>query len=158
MEHSKHIWRGAILLTVVLTALVVGRHFLIPQSFGEMGHFRGDALYELMALPPVHGAPGACAECHDGIAAAKAQGGHRTVECEVCHGPLAGHVQDGEKIADMPVDRSWQRCAQCHRYLAARPAAMPQIDLREHLDLGPQDPVPAEACLDCHDRDAIHSP
>ena len=158
MEHSKHIWRGAILLVLVLVAVVLGRHFLVPPSFGELGFYRGDALYGFMEPAPRHGAPGACAECHDDVAAAKAAGGHAAVQCETCHAPLATHVVDGDVIAPMAVDRSWRLCAYCHRRLEARPAAVAQIDLHEHLELEPGAAIPAEACLECHDRDAIHSP
>ena len=158
MEHSKHIWRGAILLVIVLAGVVVGRHFMVPESFGEMGYYRGDALYEFMDKEPEHGARGACGECHDDIAAAKSAGKHAPVQCEVCHAPLATHVRDGDVIAEMAINRSWQLCAVCHQELVARPATIAQIDIREHLELGPEDALPEQACLDCHDVDAIHSP
>lgn len=158
MEHSKHIWRGAILLAVLLGGVVLGRHFLVPPSFGEMGFYRGDALYEFMDKAPEHGGSQACAECHDDIAAAKAKGKHAVVQCEVCHATLATHVKDGDKVGDMAVNRSWQLCAYCHRALNARPGGIAQIDLREHLELGANDPIPEQACLECHDKDAIHCP
>lgn len=158
MRHTKHIWRGAILVAAVMAAVIVGRHFLVPASFGEMGFFRGDALYEFMDMPAQHGAPGACAECHDDVAAAKAEGRHAGVQCEVCHATLASHVRDGDKIADMAINRSWHLCAYCHQQLTGRPAAVAQIDLRAHLELGPGEPIAEQACLECHDQDAIHSP
>lgn len=158
MEHTKHIWRGTILLLVVMIGIVIGRHFLVPESFGEMGFFRGDALYEFMEKAPEHGAPGACAECHDDIADAKAAGAHARVQCEVCHAPLSTHVREDDKVADMVINRSYRLCAYCHQELVARPAFMPQIDLREHLELSRDAIIPEEACLDCHDADGIHSP
>ena len=158
MEHTKHLWRAAILLGIILTAVVVGRHFLVPDSFGEMGYFRGSALDEFLVKPPEHGGTAACAECHDDIADAKASGGHASVQCEVCHAPLTTHVVDDEKVADMDIDRSYTLCAYCHRRLIARPPDIPQIDLHQHLELAPGAIIPAEACLDCHDTDGIHSP
>lgn len=158
MEHSKHIWRGAILLVVLLGFIVLGRHFLVPASFGEMGFYRGDALYEFMDKEPEHGGSRSCAECHDDVAAAKESGRHAAVQCEVCHAPLATHVRDGDKIGDMAVNRSWQLCAYCHRALKGRPAGIAQIDPHEHLELAAGDPIPEHACLECHDQDAIHSP
>jgi len=158
MEHSKHIWRAAILLVVVLTGVVVGRHFLVPKSFGEMGFYRGDALYEFMDKTPEHAGADACGECHDDIAAAKAKGKHASVQCEVCHAPLTTHIRDGEKVADMAINRSWHLCGYCHLKLNARPSSIAQIDLREHLELDPDAPIPDQACLECHDQDAIHSP
>ena len=156
MEHTKHIWRAAILLVVVLVGVVVVRHFLVPASFGEMGFYRGDALYEFMDKAPEHGGQAACAECHDDIADDKAGGAHARVQCEVCHATLTTHIRDDDKYADMAVNRSWQLCAYCHRRLVARPNWMPQIDLAEHLELAPGAAIPEEACLECHDM--IHNP
>jgi hypothetical protein len=158
MEHTKHIWRAALLLVVLLTAVVVGRHFLVPASFGEMGYYRYDALFEHMAKEPRHGDPDACGACHEDVAAAKADGAHAPVSCEACHDALATHVKDDEKIADMRIDRSWQLCANCHQKLDGRPAFIAQVDLTEHLELQPGQPVPDEACVACHDTDAIHHP
>jgi hypothetical protein len=156
MKHTKHLWRAAILLVFALSAIVVGRHFVVPASFGEMGFYRGDALYEFMDKAPEHSGTAACAECHDDIADEKAAGAHASVECEVCHHTAASHIRDDDKFADMAIDRSWKLCAHCHRYLVARPATMPQINLAEHLELAPGEAVPDEACLDCHDD--VHSP
>ena len=158
MEHSKHLWRAAVLLAFALVGIVVGRHFLIPPSFGQAGYYRYDALFELMAKEPVHGGPDACADCHDDIAAAKASGRHAPVKCEVCHDTLASHVRDGGKIADMRINRSWELCAYCHQKLPGRPALVAQVDLLEHLELSPGQPLPAEACVQCHDADLIHHP
>lgn len=158
MEHSKHIWRAAFLLVFVLTGVVVGRHFLIPPSFGQAGYYRYDALFEHMAKEPRHGAPDACVECHDEIAAAKASGKHAPVKCEVCHDTLATHVKDGDRYAEMRINRSYELCAYCHQKLAGRPSLVAQVDLVEHLELSPGQPIPAEACVQCHDADMIHHP
>ena len=158
MEHTKHLWRAAIILLVLLVGGVVARHFMIPDSFGEKGYYRYDALFDYMAKEPQHGSPDACAQCHDEIAAAKATGAHSVVKCEVCHDTLATHVKDDEKIGDMRINRSWELCAYCHQKLIARPATIAQVDLMEHLELSPGQPIPAEACVACHDKDAIHHP
>lgn len=158
MEHTKHLWRAAILLILLLLVVVVGRHAAIPDSFGELGFYRSAALDEFMDKELEHGAPDACAECHDDIADAKATGGHASVQCEVCHTTLSSHVREGEQVAEMLINRSYRLCAGCHQALRARPADMVQIDLREHLELEPDEVIPAEACLDCHDVDSVHSP
>jgi hypothetical protein len=158
MEHTKHIWRAAFLLIAVLTFVIVGRHFLVPKSFGQAGYYRYDALFEHMDKEPRHGAPDACADCHDDIAAAKASGKHAPVQCEVCHDVLASHVKDGDKFADMRINRNWELCAYCHQRLVGRPALIAQVDIREHLELASGQAIPAEACVQCHDKDAIHHP
>ena len=158
MDHTKHIWRAVFLLFLVGGSAILLRHFLIPPTFGEMGFYRYDSVFEFTAKEPRHGSPEACAECHQDMAAAKAQGGHAAVACEVCHAPLATHVTAGEKTADMVIDRSYTLCAYCHQKLRARPADFVQIDLHEHLDLPQGSRIPPQACLECHDTEGIHSP
>ncbi len=158
MEHTKHLWRIALLLGLLLSSIVVVRHFLVPDSFGEEGYYRYDALFEESAKELIHGAPDACAECHDDVAAVKAAGSHAAVRCEVCHAPLATHVKDGEVVAPMKINRSYKLCALCHQRLVARPAGIAQVDLREHLELGPEDAIPHEACVECHGGDSAHNP
>ncbi len=85
-----------------------------------------------------------------------AEGAHAVVRCELCHGPVTLHanLDEGEKIADMPVRRSRELCELCHRELDARPAGFAQVDVREHLtEMGGE--LTADACFDCHDP---HSP
>ncbi len=158
MEHTKHIWRISLLLVLLLAGGVLGRHFLIPESFGKAGFYRYNALIELMAKEPRHGAAGSCADCHDDKTAAKAEGKHSGVQCEVCHDVLSSHVLDDEKINDMAINRSYQLCANCHQELVARPDGMVQINLIEHLELEPSQAIPKEACLECHDSDEVHRP
>lgn len=158
MSHTKHLWRAALLLVAVGLVGFTGRHFLIPESFGEAGFYRYDSLGEFMAQPVVHGGSASCAACHEDAATAKAAGKHAGVSCEVCHGPLAGHVKDDAVIAPMPVNRSHELCAYCHQTLKARPRAMPQVDIPEHLGaleaLAPGEAIPEGACATCHD---VHS-
>ena len=158
MEHSKHIWRMSLLLIVLFAAGILGRHFMVPKSFGEAGFYRYDALVELTDKTARHGPVGSCGDCHDDKAAAKAEGKHAHVQCEVCHDVLSSHIKDDDKYADMAINRSYQLCAYCHEKLIARPVAVAQINLMEHLELDPSQAIPEEACLECHDSDAIHSP
>ena len=158
MEHTKHIWRITLLLALLFFAVVIVRHFLIPDSFGEMGFYRYGALFEESNKEIVHGPPGSCGECHDDVSSATAAGGHSGVRCEVCHAPLTTHVKDGEVIGPMAINRSYKLCEYCHRLLLARPATVVQIDIREHLELGPDEAIPHEACAECHDADSVHSP
>jgi len=157
MEHTKHIWRAVLILLVLLVAAVVSRHFLIPESFGEQGFYRADTLHELREQAVVHASAGACAECHADIAETIAASHHATVSCEVCHAPLSYHAANGEKIADMPVNRSHELCALCHQTLDARPATFKQVDIIQHLgDMDVVDPgqeIPAGTCVTCH---AVH--
>ena len=159
MEHTKHLWRaGAIAVFLTLAALLV-RHLLVPESFGVDGFYRYDSLGEFMSKPVIHGGQASCEPCHSEQFETKMAGSHASVTCEVCHGPLARHVAEGAKTADMPVIRSHRLCAWCHQELVARPADMPQVDIVEHLrdfEMIPEDgALPEGICAECHD---VHDP
>jgi hypothetical protein len=159
MIHTKHLWRAALLLVVFGGAAFVGRHVLIPETFGAAGFYRYGSLAEFMNQPVRHGTSASCTSCHAEIATAKSEGKHAGISCEVCHEPVVVHATEQEKTAPMPVNRSHGLCAYCHEQLQARPAAMPQIKIRQHLVtlevIGPQDEIPEGVCGTCHD---VHSP
>ncbi len=156
MQHTKHLWRAGLLVISMAFALLFGRHFAVPASFGDEGYYRADSRLELMAMPRVHGAPGDCTRCHEKQQAAHASGKHAKVSCEVCHAPLTDHVAADKKIADMPANPTYQLCLLCHLKLAARPAAFPQIVLQDHLvEVGAieaGEPIPPRACVPCHEN------
>jgi len=156
LVHSKHVFRAAILLLAVVIAMVLGRSLFVPETWGEFGQYRGAAVAEHRDKPIRHGGNEACATCHDAEYANLSSGEHASVQCELCHGPVASHVdlEEGELVAEMPIRRSRELCELCHRHLEARPAEFPQIDVREHL-LAAGAELTDDACFDCHDP---HSP
>jgi formate-dependent nitrite reductase cytochrome c552 subunit len=131
---------------------------MVPETFGDLGYYRAASLAEYMAQPLVHGGRNSCAGCHEKQQATHDAGKHRTVPCETCHGPLADHVTDGKKSADMPTDPTRRLCDYCHEYLRARPQKplkFPQVVGQEHLvavgALEPGEPLPPRACaVVCH--------
>lgn len=150
MEHSKHLARMIILVVLVLVVFHIARTLFTPSSFGKYGHYRADNVTEQMAEPVVHGGAASCEACHAERNAQLRGGAHATVECEVCHAPLASHVKDSGKIGEMPRNRSHALCLRCHDKLDARPERFPQIQVDEHLEkmgatMGP------EVCVGCHD-------
>lgn len=154
--HAKHVFRAAILLLVALVAMVLGRSLFVPDTWGQFGPYRGAAVAEHRNKPIRHGGNDACAMCHDAEHAEHAAGVHAGVQCELCHGPVAFHVdlEEGEVLAEMPVRRSRDLCELCHRWLEARPPDFPQINVRDHLmDNGVE--LTPDACFECHDP---HSP
>lgn len=154
--HTKHVFRAAILLLAVVGSLLLGRSLFVPKTWGEFGWYRGAAVAEHRARPVRHLGDETCAMCHENEFTEHAAGVHAVVRCELCHGPLVLHanLEDGEKIADMPIRRTRELCELCHRRLDARPASFPQIDVREHLTAQDIELTP-DACFDCHDP---HSP
>lgn len=157
MEHARHVFRALLVLLVVIVAVSLGRGLLRPASYGRYGPYRADNVAEQARIrPPQHGGAQSCAGCHAAQAEKRAAGRHLTVNCEVCHGPVAIHAADGKRTAAMPVDPSFTLCARCHRRILGRPEAFPQVVLDQHVrDQGGTLPLQGRACLDCHDP---HSP
>lgn len=154
LKHTKHIFRVSILLAFVLVALVLSRDLFVPESWGEYGWYRGNAVLEHSQHTVVLQGDVACGECHEDEYDLKAAGGHTTVRCELCHAPYPQHIADGEVIAEMPIPESYELCTRCHRFLAARPEGFPQVNPQQHLadnEVEFSDTV----CTECHDP---HSP
>jgi hypothetical protein len=152
MEHARHVFRVLLVLVVGVTAVVLGRALLVPRSYGIYGAYRADNVVEQAHVrEPRHAGAESCAPCHAKQAQARSAGGHKAVSCEICHAPLATHVQGGAVKARMPVDRSYQLCARCHRKIAGRPEKFPQVVLDQHVPAA----LEAGVCLQCHDP---HSP
>jgi hypothetical protein len=126
------------------SGLAAARHYLIPPTFGELGHYRAAAIDLMTARKSKFAGPATCAECHDEIAAKRASGNHRTLSCEVCHGPSALHATDLEPNPVIPQPRKF--CPVCHAYDPSRPTGFAQIDPVGHN--------PLKACTKCHDPHA----
>lgn len=130
-----------VVLVVVVAALVTARRLLIPKDFGEHGHFRTSAVEANVSHEMQYAGHEICSDCHDDIVETKAQGYHRDVACEVCHGPAALHVEDDEAI-ELMVPRGRGYCPLCHEYLPSRPTGFPQIVSESHNPIKP--------CIECH--------
>jgi len=129
------------LFVLVGAALVVVRHFLIPPSFGELGHFRADVLDTIVAQEIRYAGHQACKECHDDVYEVKNESYHKGVSCEVCHGASYEHTQS--PVDHTPrIPRGRKTCTICHSYNPSRPTGFPQIDPLTH---NPNDP-----CMSCH--------
>lgn len=134
--------RVLFLFAVVVAALAVVRDVFVPTSFGEIGHYRADAIPSIAAQPIRYAGLRACAECHDDVIEVKSGSYHRGLTCEGCHEAAVGHVEDPTEIPPvMPSGR--QTCLRCHEYLSSRPTGFPQIIERIHN--------PMEPCASCHD-------
>jgi len=153
MEHTKHLWRAASILLVLGAAGIITRHFLIPVSFGKNGFYRANSLDDHRSQPIAHGGSSSCKKCHEEEFKTIHEGKHASVQCEVCHGPLEAHVRGGEKWADMPVNQSHEMCAYCHQKLVARPQAVSQVRIPEHLfekeAVAPGAEIPEGVCNEC---------
>ncbi len=141
--------RLGIVFGLMVAALLVARQFLVPQTFGRLGHYRAAAVDEVAAAKVKYAGREACAVCHGDMVAKNQAGRHRDVACEVCHGPAAAHVDaPTERHPIKPRQRKF--CTLCHAYDPARPTGFPQIDPATHN--------PAKPCMGCHDPHAPETP
>jgi hypothetical protein len=131
----------AVVFIVAAFAFLGLRGLVVPKSFGQYGHYRGDALKEIAARPVVHAGQAACADCHDDVLQMKKAGKHASLSCEGCHGPQARHAADPTAVTPQkPITEAL--CARCHDHNVARPANFPQVNAKEHSG--------GAACGDCH--------
>lgn len=151
-----HVVRVGVVLVVLVAGGLIARTMLVPETFGDFGHFRGAALEELANIrEPLHQGAKVCQECHDDVFALHEKDVHKTVQCENCHGPAKRHVafmrgeapDDGTTQIEMP--KTKELCLTCHRRLAARPTNFPQIQPEEHFDMVEVN-EPSTPCFSCH--------
>ncbi|MCZ7583202.1 MAG: hypothetical protein M5R36_07615 [Deltaproteobacteria bacterium] len=81
------------MLILAVAAGLTVKQLMVPKSFGDVGHYRADALPMLANIyPPVHQGREACEECHPDVLEGYRKDVHRTVQCENCHGPADRHI------------------------------------------------------------------
>ena len=134
--------RLPILLVLLVIALLVIRSMLVPSDFGKYGHYRGSALADAASQEIQYAGQYVCADCHEDEFDAKNEGYHKSLSCEICHGPAAKHTDDpDEGQLRAPRDRGY--CPLCHEYLPSRPTGFPQIITASHN--------PRKPCISCHE-------
>jgi hypothetical protein len=143
-KDAGHLFRFLFLFVVAFVVFLVVRHFVVPKTFGQYGHYRGAAIAEIAAKPIKFAGHDTCETCHADILDAKKSGKHANVNCEACHGPLANHAND-PSIAPAKLDTA-VLCIKCHAASAAKPKTFPQIDADQHSG-----GVPCETCHKPHD-------
>jgi hypothetical protein len=135
--------RLGVLGVVAIAATLYARHRFVPETFGELGHYRASAVGAVANSKIKYAGAALCAECHDDVATVKAASYHRALACEICHGPAARHADDPEaQKPAIPRERG-AACLYCHEYLPSRPTGFPQILERTHNPMKP--------CIECHD-------
>ena len=139
----KHVAR---LLALIAGALVLGvaaKTYFTADTFYEYGHYRGASVAEIAARKAVYQTPRYCASCHASRHAQWSANNHKSVSCEVCHGPGQHHPQDRK----MPIPRDTVKlCSLCHEAMAGRPRTQPQIAVATHAK--------GRQCTMCHNPHA----
>lgn len=140
LKDAAHLIRLVVVVLVAVAAFAGLRSLLVPESFGEYGHFRGNVLAELRERPVQFAGREACAVCHDAVVETKKAGKHAIVACEACHGPQNKHAEDPSIKPVLP--EAATLCARCHEKNSAKPKGFPQVVTKEHNA--------GMACNDCH--------
>jgi hypothetical protein len=130
-KDAGHLFRLAGVFVAGIVLFLIIRGFLVPKSFGEYGHYRGNAIAELAARPVKFAGHQTCETCHADVLEKKKDGRHAHVNCEACHGPLAGHADDPTSVTPAKLDTA-MLCARCHEENAAKPKSFPQVATAEH--------------------------
>ena len=142
LRDSSHLLRAAALFVALLGVFFVVRAMLVPEGFGDFGHYRAGALDDNRAGPMWFAGRSACADCHADVVEAKQGSKHQAIGCEACHGALAAHASDPS--AGKPVRPDARTvCLVCHLQNVAKPPQFPQVDPKEHAQGAP--------CSDCHE-------
>lgn len=153
----KHIVRLLVLVTVVATVVFSAKHFLIPDSFYQYGHYRGNAVAEVASKIPKLQGSASCESCHKAVYAEWTAGIHRKATrnnavrgvvykygpgCEVCHTGPAGNHPSREP---MPLSIEDRVTTITHKHID-HPANEPG----RKLLLSPGDM--RGLCLNCHEK------
>lgn len=138
--------RHLIILAISITIFIVIRQLLIPDSFGDLGHYRANSLDDNLLFEPHYAGQEACFECHEDIKDLKDMDVHSGFSCETCHGPGLGHTINPDSL-DMLIPDSRDFCGLCHaKNTARKEKVVIQIELKEHN--------PDKNCTYCHNPHA----
>ena len=144
LKDAGHLFRFAGLFVIAFLLFWVIRGYVVPKSFGQYGHYRGNAIKEMAARPISFAGHKACEDCHADVVQTKKGGKHAGVNCEACHGPLAAHADDPSVTPQLP--DTLALCPRCHEANLAKPKAFPQVDTKDHMG-----DVPCKTCHQPHD-------
>ena len=137
------------LFAVFILLFLVVRHFLIPDSFGKLGHYRADTIDEIGAIPVKYAGKSVCIDCHTTEAELLASDLHAGLSCEVCHGPNAKHADDPDFKEVLVKDGSRNSCGRCHGLIPAR-----NIDVVKQVDIKIHHPERTN-CIECHNPHVV---
>lgn len=133
--------RLLIYFAVFIGLFLLVRHLLIPDSFGQYGHYRGLSLSENAAKPLNYAGAESCTECHQDIVDGKDSDLHAELSCEGCHGPSYAHTQD--TLVDVPKPSTREFCTHCHAENAGR-------NRNVIFQINPEEHNAGKDCIECH--------
>ena len=140
------IFRLLLSFVVFVSVFILIRHFIIPDSFGDNGHYRAYSIEDNKNRTLYYKGDDACNECHSDVYDLAQSDLHSEISCETCHPPKIDASTDC-KVNPPIVEGTINFCAQCHEMNLGRlKKGVPQLDIEEHK--GDQN------CIECHNPHA----
>jgi hypothetical protein len=138
--------RHLVILVILIGLFLIIRQLLIPDSFGDLGHYRANSLSDNEKFEMHYAGEESCVECHEDMGELKESDLHNNLSCETCHGPGLTHVENPDSSNFiLPEGRDF--CGLCHDKNPARKSqAVIQVELKEHN--------PDKSCTSCHNPHA----
>jgi len=129
-------------LVIFIVIFILIRRALVPDTFGEFGHYRSASIYDNESHDLGYAGQESCLSCHPDIADLREEDLHSEIRCESCHDSGFNHAQSPETVnAHIPEGRDF--CGLCHSQNAARSSDVVfQVDMNEHNT--------DKNCIDCH--------
>ena len=135
--------RILLLFTAFIGIFLIVRHFLVPETFGQYGHYRGDSLNDIKSGEMVYADKEDCHACHDDILEKIQNEMHASLSCLTCHGPGRTHVDDPQ-LGNIVKESGREFCGRCHDINAARSTDFVfQVDIKTHH-------TEKTNCIECH--------
>ncbi len=146
------------------TILLMVRAALVPATFGQYGSYVGASLEAIRSKPVQYVGVERCKSCHKKEWKKWSRKEHRTVSCEVCHGPGAAHSVEEVEPRPLPprskssgkmAKQAHDLCMSCHAKAPGRSEEFSQIESKTHLaefkiTEQSQDFEESMRCLTCH--------
>lgn len=136
--------RILLLFIVFIGLFLLARHFLIPESFGQYGHYRGNSLLDNESREMNYADREDCYACHSDILETLESEMHSGLSCLICHGPGSAHVEE-PMLGNITKESGREFCGRCHDINPARPIDVVfQVDIKTHH-------TEKQDCIECHD-------
>jgi hypothetical protein len=125
---KSHVIRIALGLLLFAVVGGVGKYLLTPESFGQYGHYRADAIEEEANRDIRHWTNASCFSCHEYEADIHLKGRHKTIS-----GSLLLVIPAGADILKMPEqiagirDKDWDISNQILLSLSTSPSALDAV-------------------------------
>ncbi len=140
--------RILLLFVAFIGLFLLVRHFLVPETFGQYGHYRGASLDEIASREMGFADPEDCKACHDDISEKLENEMHAGLSCLICHGKGKVHVEDPQ-LGNIDKEGGREFCGRCHEFHPARSLDVVfQVDLQTHN-------IEATDCTDCHNPHSL---